>query len=273
MQFHTLINIGLLGFSSYRLYLKFDNSTPKKEQEIINFLKNQKIVSWLISIDGEYDLGVAITTKTINEINELWKELLKKYRNFIQKRNLGLFTKVSYYPRKYLLKQKSNLVEYIFLTGFETLKYDKKDMKILKLISQNSRLSILEIARIVNLTPKTVGLRIKQLEKNNIIIGYRTVFNIEKLGYLHFKVHINLHNINELNEKMFRTYIKQNPYIIYDNEILGGNDIEIELEVQSLQDLRHILEDIKTKFPKMIRNYNYMLFYKEHKHLSFPLNI
>src|SRR3989344_3135248 len=93
-QFHTIIDVGKLGFISFRLYLKLRNTTPEKQSEIIEFLKQQKIITWLVSIEGEYDLGVWILTKTIKEINQLWKELLRKYTNYIAKRWLAIFTKV-----------------------------------------------------------------------------------------------------------------------------------------------------------------------------------
>jgi len=270
-QFHTVLDVGKLGFTSFRLYLKFQNTTPKREEEIINFLKSQKIITWIVSIDGEYDLGMWILTKSVKGMNGLWKILLKKYVNFIEKRWLTIFTKVSYFPRAYILEKKQNLSEYVFITEPEEIQLDKLDLEILKLIAPNSRISVLEISEKLNITPKTVSSRIKQLEKNKVIIGYRTVFDLEKLGYQYFKIHFNLHNLNEEKEKKFRSYIKQHPNIIYDNEVLGGDDFEIEIQVKSLKDLRLIIEEIKSKFSDIIKNYKYMLFYKEHKFVFFPL--
>ena len=51
-EFPTIIDIGKLGFIGFRLYLKLQGITPKKEEEIINFLKNKEIVSWIVSIEG-----------------------------------------------------------------------------------------------------------------------------------------------------------------------------------------------------------------------------
>ena len=108
------------------------------------------------------------------------------------------------------------------------------------------------------------------MEKKKIIIGYRTKFDLEKLGYQYFKVHFNLHNLKEKKENEFKSYLKQNPNIIYDNEVLGGDDLEIEVQVKSLKELREIIKEMKNKFSEIIKNYRYMLFYKEHKFLFFP---
>ena len=269
-QFHTIIDVSKLNYISFRLYLKFQNSTLQQEEEIITFLKNQKIVTWIASIEGEYNLGIWIITKSIEEINQLWKELLSKYRDYIEKKWLTIFTKVSYYPRTFILENQKNYEEYVFITEPKLVNIDKIDLEILKIMAPDSRIPVLNISEKLNITPKTVTSRIKQLIKKKIIIGYRTMFDLEKIGYQYFKIHFNLRNLTEEEEKKFRTYIKQLPNIIYDNEVLGGDDIEIEIQVRSLKELRIMIEEMKFKFSNIIKEYKYMLFYKEHKYLFFP---
>lgn len=272
-QFHTILDVGKLGLTSFRLYLKLQNTTPKKEKEIINFLKKQKIVPWLVSIDGEYNIGMLILTKSIKETNLLWEKLLDKYRDFIEKKQLTIFTKVIYFSRAYILDKKINIKEYRIITLPQKVKYDNLDINILRLLIPNSRIPTLEIAEKLQTTPKTIASRIKQLEEKKIIVGYRTMFDLEKLGYQYFKVHFNLNHLTKPKNDKFKNYIKQHPNIIYDNQILGGDDIEIEIQVKSLPHLREILNDIKKQFADIIKNYNYMLFYKEHKYVLFPLEI
>jgi DNA-binding Lrp family transcriptional regulator len=270
-QFHTVIDVGKLGFISFRLYLKLQNTTPEKEEEIIEFFKQQKIVTWLVSIDGEYDIGMWILTKSIKEMNELWKELLEKYLTYLDKRCLTIFTRVSYFPRVYLLDKKQNFEEYVFVTEPEETKLDSKDLELLRLIALDSRISVLDISLKLKLTPKTTAVRIKELERKKVIIGYRTMFDLEKLGYQYFKLHINLQNATSDRIKLFRNYIKSSPYIIYDNEVLGGDDLEIEIQAKSLSHFREIVSDLKKQFSDIIKEIKHMTFYKEHKYLFFPV--
>ncbi len=270
-RFHTVLNNGKLGFIPFRLYLRLKNTTPKKEKEIIDYLKKQKEVIWLMSIDGEYNIGLATYVKTIKEMNAFWKNLLREYRDYIEKRWLTIYTKVAYYPRAFFLDKDQNLEEYICFTEPDEVKITETELEILKLLAPNSRVSVVEIAKKLNLTAKTVSAKIKQLEEKKVIVGYRTMFDLEKLGYQYFKVHINVQNMTDENETLIKSFIKQHPNIVYDNEILGGFDIEIEIQVASLNELRGILNDMKQKFSNVINNYTYMLFYKEHKYLFFPL--
>jgi DNA-binding Lrp family transcriptional regulator len=270
-QFHTVIDVGKLGFISFRLYIKLQNTTPQKEAEIIEFLKKQKIVTWLVSIDGEYDLGMWVLTKSIREMNLLWKELIKIYVNYIDRKWLTIFTRVSYFPRVYLLEKKQNFDEYVFITEPEESNLDEKDIELLKLLASDARISVLDLSQKLKLTPKTITSRIKELERKKIIIGYRTMFDLEKLGYQYFKLHINLHNTTEEKIKLFRGYVKSHPNIIYDNEVLGGDDLEIEIQATTLQKFREIVDEIKKQFSDIIKEYKHMTFYKEHKYLFFPI--
>lgn len=269
-KFHTIIDVGKLGLSSFRLYLKLQNTTPEKEKEIIKFLKNQKEITWIVSIEGEFDIGMWILAKSTKEVKTLWKEILTKYRDFIEKRQLTIFTKVSYFPRAYILDKRKNNEEFTFITEPEKTKLDDIDINLLKLLAPNARISILEISDNLKVTPKTIAARIKQLENKKVILGYRTMLDLEKLEYQYFKIHFNLYNLSKEKEEKFKNFLKQHPNIIYDNEVLGGDDIEIEAQMKTLQDLRNFLEEVKKQFSTIIKNHKYMLFYKEHKYLFFP---
>ena len=272
-QYHTVLDIGKLGYISFRLYIKLQNSTPEKEQEIIDFLKNKEIVTWIVSVDGDYNIGCLILVKTISEMNVLWKELLNKYVNYLEERQLTIMTKVAYFSRAYLLDLKENIYEINFITEPRNIDIDDTDKEILKLLVPNARISIIEVSRKLKITPKTTINRVKALEQKKIIIGYKTVFNLELLGYQYYKVLFRLHNV--VNEKLqqFKRYIKVHPNIVYDDEVLGGDDIEIEVQVKDNNELRALINDIKLKFADMIKSYKILLFYKEHKYLYLPVKI
>jgi len=276
-RFHAVVDIGKLGYISFRIYINLQNTTPEKEREIIKFLTEKDIVTWVVSIEGDYDVGVLVLTKSIKEINELWKELSEEYINFIDKKNLAIMTNVFYYSRAYLLGLKNNIYETTFITEPEqdALKnpLDHVDFEILKIIVSNSRVSLVDMATKLKLSTKTIISRIKDLERKKIIIGYRTVFDLEKLGFQYYKVHFQLHNVSHDGKKEFKSYIKSHPNIIYDDEVLGGDDLEIELQVRDAIELRKIIEEIKERFGKMIKEYKTMLYYKEHKYLFLPIKL
>jgi Lrp/AsnC family leucine-responsive transcriptional regulator len=272
-QFHTIIDTGKLGFIGFRLYISLQNTTPKKKKEIIGFFNKNKLVSWVVSIEGDYDIGVLILTKSIKEMNDFWKEFLENYVNYTKERLLTIMTKVSYFSRAYLLNLKRNIYEINLITEPEEMIIDKKDKEILKLLAMDSRISVVDISSKTSLASKTIIHRIKQLENKGVIVGYKTVFDLEKLGYKYFKAHFRLNNVTKEKEKKFRTYVKSSPNIIYDDGVLGGDDFEIEIQIKDLNELRSLLEDIYSEFAEIIKEHKIMQFYEEHKFLLFPQGI
>jgi DNA-binding Lrp family transcriptional regulator len=60
---------------------------------------------------------------------------------------------------------------------------DETDVKILKALIWNARLSSRQIAQKLGISTGTVLARIKNLEKTGIIKGYSAIIDHEKLGY------------------------------------------------------------------------------------------
>ena len=63
------------------------------------------------------------------------------------------------------------------------MELDKTDMKILKNLMVNSRISSRQLALNLGVSTVTVLSRIKKLEKEKIIKGYTAIIDHEKLGY------------------------------------------------------------------------------------------
>lgn len=60
---------------------------------------------------------------------------------------------------------------------------DKIDRQILALLQENARMSNLELAESVNLSPTPCARRVKQLEDAGVITGYSVTTDPRKLGY------------------------------------------------------------------------------------------
>lgn len=63
------------------------------------------------------------------------------------------------------------------------MEYDELDRKILRILSENSRLSVREISKMTDSSPPTVSRRIRRLEEKGTIRGYVSIIEDEELGY------------------------------------------------------------------------------------------
>jgi len=65
----------------------------------------------------------------------------------------------------------------------ENMQIDKKDIEIIKILEEDSRMSILELGRKVKLSHETVRYRINKLVKKGIIEKFTVSVNKNKLGF------------------------------------------------------------------------------------------
>ena len=63
--YFTMIDTSRLGFTTFRVYLKFRNLTHEKKQKIIQYLKDQKSIWTVVLIAGKWDVGLGISVKDI----------------------------------------------------------------------------------------------------------------------------------------------------------------------------------------------------------------
>lgn len=79
------------------------------------------------------------------------------------------------------------------------------DMKILKLLSKNARLTYKELAEMLGTTRQRVSRRMDRLEKSGIVRKYTVIPDYEALGYSHLVLGITLGpsvDIDEVIEKL-----------------------------------------------------------------------
>ena len=83
---------------------------------------------------------------------------------------------------------------------------DELDYKILNLISNDTRMSFLEVSRICNVSGAAVHQRVQKMINNNIITGSEFKLNLSKMGYgtcAFLELHFNgLEDIDILIEKL-----------------------------------------------------------------------
>ncbi len=84
-------------------------------------------------------------------------------------------------------------------------KIDKVDVRIIKLLSQNARMTYKELAERLGTTRQRISRRMEKLERNGVIIKYTVIPDFEKLGYLHALLGITLKagaDLDEIVEKL-----------------------------------------------------------------------
>ena len=230
-------------------------------------MKKQNEVWWLMSVENICDIAYAVLVKNMNEFYE-HLDRISKYNKYIKSKQVVVYSHIKQYPKSYLLGQ-SNHAEGILIGASEKQEVvDSKDWKLLKLISDNSRVQLIELSAKLNITPQSVMYRLKKLVKKEIIIGYKVNIDTNLLGYKNYKIYLNLFN-NSKNREL-EELCKQNQFIVGINKNIGGADFEIELQLQSIEEFHKILDKLRENFSEVIESYEYGIAREEIKMVYFP---
>lgn len=258
--YYAIIDSYKLGYQGYRLYLKFQYTNPEKEAEIMDYFVKNKNSWWVSHLKGSWDVAVISWFKNQKELVETMNDFLSKYRNFVEDHILIVYYGLGHcrlpFAKKYL-KEKAKFER---VSVGEVVEVDQTDLSLLRFLSSNARAPLTTIAKKLNLTPAAVAYRLKQLIKKKIILGFRPIFDIQKLGYSQYKLDINVKDTS-IVEKINKFAIEHDN-IFYLNWTLGYTDVELEIYVNNQKQFFDIIKQIRNKFSEHIKDYNFFIFEK-----------
>ena len=190
-SFYTVFNTSKLRRYYIKLYIKFKNITLEKEKELFEYVSKQKYVAYLASVEGYYDCIILVMVKNTLDMIKFHDEFMKLYGGYIQEKELVTFLTTHRFNSRFLYDGEKKKDSYypIELGSYEL---DEIDKKILNIISKNSRIPLIDIAKELNIDHKVVKYRLKKLEKDNIILAYVTAPNFDKLNLNFFQIKISL---------------------------------------------------------------------------------
>jgi len=271
-NFIAMVDVFKLGFSVYRLYFVLQFASPEKEKEIIEYFKNSENTWRVESSKGRYDLLVTVLVKNHNQFFSFYEDTLKKFRYYFKEIFFSQLYEMYGYKQSILFDESSSSKkEYEYRYDGEIVNIDTNDYKILYLLSKNTRINSIEIARSIGTTSSTVISRIKKLIQQKVIQKYSIDIDSNKIGYKSFIVNLAIRNYEKKNHII--SYLSNIPFICEIHKTIGGCDIELSLFTLNFEYFHKLMEDLRNKFPEDLTNYDYLFITKIHKSNCLPKNI
>ncbi|WP_346930612.1 Lrp/AsnC family transcriptional regulator [Clostridium sp.] len=122
------------------------------------------------------------------------------------------------------------------------MKLDEIDVMILSELEKNSKLSIRELSKRINLSPPSVTERVKRLEDNGVIEGYTISINKKKLG-LSIDCIIKVTMRNGEYER-FKNFIKDYHHSEWCYRIAGDGCFLVKLSVKDLVEIEEFINEV-----------------------------
>jgi Lrp/AsnC family leucine-responsive transcriptional regulator len=127
---------------------------------------------------------------------------------------------------------------------------DATDLRILREIQQNGRLPVVDLAERVNLSKSPCLKRLRRLEKQGYILGYRAVLDAKKLAQAHLVfVQVKLANTSRQVLDHFNLAVQSIPQIQSCHMMSGGYDYLLKIRTKDMEDYRILLGDVLSALP------------------------
>ena len=131
-------------------------------------------------------------------------------------------------------------------------KLDDIDLEILNELQSNGRISNVDLANLVKISPPSCLRRVKVLELANYIKGYNANINAELIG---FKVtvfaYVGLESQAESDLQIFENYISVFPEVRECHMLIGEVDFILKIVAKDWDDFQKFLTTKLTQAPKV----------------------
>ncbi|WP_407051514.1 Lrp/AsnC family transcriptional regulator [Methyloraptor flagellatus] len=123
------------------------------------------------------------------------------------------------------------------------MKLDQIDIKILYELQKNGRITNVELAELVNLSPSPCLMRVKKLQQEGYITGYSARINIAKLGQaLTVFTEITLKNHRQSDFARFLAAIDKLDQVVECHLVSGGYDYLVKFVTSGIIEYQTLME-------------------------------
>jgi Lrp/AsnC family leucine-responsive transcriptional regulator len=148
---------------------------------------------------------------------------------------------------------------------------DAIDIRLLRLLQQDGRMSNLKLAEAVHLSPTAVLERVRRLSREGVILGYEARLDPAKLGagmlvFVEILLDRTVHDVMD----SFRAAVQVRSEILECHLVAGGFDYLLKVRVADMQAYRGFLGNVMWNLPgvRETRTYAVMEEVKNTAHIA-----
>lgn len=129
---------------------------------------------------------------------------------------------------------------------------DAKDREILRILEHDGRITNIDLAARVGLSPSACLRRVQEMERTGLIKGYRAVTNRTALG-IGFTAYIGvgLSEHSRAAQKAFERAVSLAPEVRECHSVTGAIEYLLRVEASSLEDYKRFHTDVLGTLPQV----------------------
>lgn len=252
---HPLIDVGKLGYTIFSTHIRLRPASRETYMQFAKELFADYPAQYISFISGSFDLIFDMYARSLNDFDNLFSEIAKKYKEIIQSYEVFIVFRVNVYQYRYFLGENNEGSTITIDEHTDNIPLDDIDIKLLHSIKFDSRKSYETIGKEIGLTRNAVKERIKRLEKNGVIAGYSAFIDYHHLDKQAFRIFIRYNNHNRDQEKSLIQYLKQISGVVQTVQLFGKWNLDLEVHTNNVIDLQRFIMELRDKY-NIIEDYD-----------------
>lgn len=142
----------------------------------------------------------------------------------------------------------------------DQLNLDRFDQSILRVLAEDGRMSITDLAIRIGLSKSPTQARLRRLEQNGVIKGYRALVDPVSLGLDHVAfVEVKLSDTREAALRAFNLAVVKVPEVEQAHMIAGSFDYLLKVRTHDMREYRAVLGDVVSALPHVSSTSTYVV--------------
>lgn len=243
-----VLNINYDGYIYLGIYFSLAPQHKRDPQRLIRYLLDQPIVTWLAETGGEFQYGMALCVKRIEDGHAFLALLTAEFPGLLFEKSLVFQVALQISGRGYLAGTRYRGRPIEVKRAERSFELDELDRRILKAMTGASFASRRQLAAALGTPPPTVDLRIRKLQEAGVICGYIYEVDCARLGMHSYVLLVYGRGVDvSLGAKIFE-FAASHPAITQCYECLGSWDYELNVEVSDPRGLTAVAQELYERF-------------------------
>ena len=233
LRFVTRINLAALGFMEASV---FCNVRDDARTRFRDYIRQSAHLSWVSEHNGIWNFGLGIVGRTLREIDSHYTDSLRAFGKDIINSRFSMLKRIRFFWERSL----GGAVHP--LPSIRAVALDKKDKKILSLLSNNARADYTTLARELKMTGQTIKHRLMVLKRAGVIEQYSAFIDLSKLGLYQYSVFF--------NDTAVLRAAETHDAVVFTVEYVGDPFCEVGIVVKNPFKLREVLGELRQACPE-----------------------
>ena len=271
IQRTRFIDVCKLGYTLHNIFFSIGSESKQLKADIIEALRQARHVTWIAEMGSDFQFGLGVTTKSLNEVQELLNELSDRFGNIFFQKTVSSQFSATFFPRTYLSSKKGGAKPIRNGVVTDTVHIDSLDDMILQELALCGGSSHRRIAQQLQIPLSTLELRVKKLKEKGVITRTYYAVDSTKFGMEPFKLIVYAKAVNPSLSRRLYNFCEAHRNVINIYECFGSWDFEIGVEVQTAQDVVNVTQEVYETVGDDVNTIKVLSKFRDLKAICYPV--